>query len=368
MKIVFFFLILLSLSSGYAQIAPAYRIEDNTPKKELWVEGRLKAGFLIAHRSSIGHIPTEHAFAGEASFMIKGLGQKDWHYRYRKPFYGVTGFFGTAGNRELLGHYFGVYGFINFPLITKRPYQLTFKLGSGAAYASKIYDSEDNILSMALSTHLNAMVVLGLDNRFTFGNNTLSLKLDMTHFSNGATKVPNLGLNLPYISFGYGRRIQESNFCADCPVAGVGKPTMQYGVVAYGSVKERFPVGERKYGVFGLNFFGRKFFEKRGGAELSLDVVSNQELVDFQPGVSKTQAEILQMGIYAGYLVPFDRLHIVVGMGAYVKNKYNPYGPLYHRLGFRYMFDNGWNVNISLKSHWARADYIEYGIGYSLFR
>lgn len=359
---------MLFLTSGFSQVTTAWADPESFSQKEMWVEGRFKAGFLIAHRSSIGHIPTEHAFAGEASLMFKGLGQKDWHNRYKKPFYGITGFFGTAGNRELLGHYFGVYGFVNFPLITKRPFQISFKLGSGAGYATKVYDSEDNKLSIALSTHINAMVVLGLDSRFTFGDHTLSLTLDMTHFSNGATKVPNLGLNLPYLSMGYGHKIQESNYCADCPVASVAKPTIQYGVLGFGSVKEMFPVGGKKYGIFGLNFFGRKFFKERGGVELSLDVVSNQEIMDFQPGVSKTQAEILQMGIYAGYLVPFDKLHIVVGMGAYVKNKFNPYGPIYHRLGFRYMFKNGWNANISLKTHWARADYIEYGIGYSLFR
>ncbi|MCH2225074.1 MAG: acyloxyacyl hydrolase [Crocinitomicaceae bacterium] len=368
MKFVFFCFTLLFLSSGYTQLAPAYRVYKEVSEKEMWVEGRLKAGFLIAHRSSIGHIPTEHAFAGEASLMFKGVGEKEWHHRYNEPLYGVTGFFGTAGNRELLGHYLGAYGFINFPLITTNPYRLTFKLGSGAGYATKVYDSEDNILSMALSTHLNAMVVLGLDSRFIFGNHTLSLTLDMTHFSNGATKVPNLGLNLPYLSLGYGHKIQESNFCTDCPLADLKKASIQYGVLGIGSVKEMFPVGGRKYGVFGLNLFGRKFFDKRGGVELSLDVVSNQEIIDFKPEVPKTQLEILQMGVYAGYLVPFDKLHIVVGMGAYVKNKYNPYGPLYHRLGFRYMLRNGWNVNIALKSHWARADYIEYGIGYSLFR
>ena len=55
---------------------------------------------------------------------------------------------------------------------------------------------------------------------------------------------------------------------------------------------------------------------------------------------------------------------MVIGMGAYVRDKYKPNDKLYHRVGMRYVFDNGINLNLALKSHWARADYVEYGIGY----
>ena len=48
-------------------------------REEIWVEGKFKAGFLAAHRGMIGHLPTEHAFAGELSYLIQGKGQKDWH-------------------------------------------------------------------------------------------------------------------------------------------------------------------------------------------------------------------------------------------------------------------------------------------------
>jgi hypothetical protein len=55
----------------------------------------------------------------------------------------------------------------------------------------------------------------------------------------------------------------------------------------------------------------------------------------------------------------------VLGMGAYVKDRYQPDGPLYHRIGMRYQFSNGITANLVLKSHWAKADYVEWGIGYT---
>jgi hypothetical protein len=73
----------------------------------------------------------------------------------------------------------------------------------------------------------------------------------------------------------------------------------------------------------------------------------------------------LQIGAYAAYLVPLDRFHFVFGMGAYIRDKYSPEDPVYHRIGARYYLKNGIIFNLTLKSHFARADYLEYGIGYT---
>jgi hypothetical protein len=34
-------------------------------------------------------------------------------------------------------------------------------------------------------------------------------------------------------------------------------------------------------------------------------------------------------------------------------------------VGMRYRFDNGLLLNLVLKSHWAKADYVEWGVGYT---
>ena len=164
---------------------------------DVWIEGRGKFGFLAAHRAVMGHLATEHAAAIEVSYLRRGLGAKAWHDAYNKPFYGITGFFGSTGNRDLLGYYIGTYGFISYPLIQIKNYTFSGKLGAGLGYGTKVYDPDNNILSIPVSTHFNAMVCLGVESRFFFGDNEIVLGLDMTHFSNGATKVPNLGINLP---------------------------------------------------------------------------------------------------------------------------------------------------------------------------
>jgi hypothetical protein len=109
----------------------------------------------------------------------------------------------------------------------------------------------------------------------------------------------------------------------------------------------------------------RKLFRPKVGMEIAFDLMSKQSVFNYKGYVPKTQWTIFQMGVYAAYVLPLDHMQIVLGMGAYVKDRYQPDGPLYHRIGMRYQFDNGVTANLVLKSHWAKADYIEYGIGYT---
>lgn len=333
---------------------------------DVWVEGRAKFGFLAAHRSIMGHLPREHAYAAEISYMIQPRSEKLWHQAYRDPVYGLTGYFGNVGNSEILGKYFGLYVFTNFPFVKRARYTLSGKVACGLGYGTKHYNSQTNILNVAIGTPINAMIVLALENRFIFGNHSINASIDMTHFSNGAYKVPNLGLNLPHLSLGYGHRVYESNFKSDTILE--HSKSWQFGAIGMASVKEVFPTEGKKYPVFGLSLIGRRYFRPKTGMEVSFDIISKQAVKAYHSDVEKTQAEIIQLGVFAGYLLPLDKFHMIIGMGYYVRDKYQPEDMFYHRTGMRYVFKNGLNINLVLKSHWARADYVEYGIGYTFKR
>ena len=92
--------------------------------------------------------------------------------------------------------------------------------------------------------------------------------------------------------------------------------------------------------------------------------MSNQSLKESDMQNEISQSDIFQAGIYAGYVLPFDRLHFVFGLGGYIKNKLMPNDPIYNRIGLRYLFRNRIQAHFVLKAHYARADYFELGIGY----
>src|SRR5690554_7947740 len=67
-----------------------------------------------------------------------------------------------------------------------------------------------------------------------------------------------------------------------------------------------------------------------------------------------------QVGVYGAYVLPIHKFHMFVAMGRYLYKPLYPAGMWYHKFGGRFqIIDKLW-ANISIKSHWAKADYFEY--------
>ena len=336
------------------------------------LEYRQKMGFLAAHRGVMAHMPKNAAHAGELSVLFRSRGHKAYQKAYRFPTYGVTLFYGQVGNQALLGNFVGTYGYAELPMISFRNYRMDFKLGLGMGYNGHPYDPVNNPLNVALATKINGLMCLAVKSSYQFRKNTITASLDITHFSNAAFKVPNFGINMPFLSLGYARTLVAVNPLKYDPYE--GEPTVPmslpykrwlYSATFTFNGKQMMPIGGRRYPVFGLNLSAKRFFNHKAGLELDLDLFSKQAILDYQPYINKSQWDILQVGAYAAYLVPLDRFHFVFGMGAYLRDKYSPEDPVYHRIGARYYLKNGLMFNLTLKTHFARADLLEYGIGYT---
>ena len=52
-------------------------------------------------------------------------------------------------------------------------------------------------------------------------------------------------------------------------------------------------------------------------------------------------------------------------MGVYLKDTYKLDLPFYFRIGGRYQFLNGLTASYALKTHAGKADYLEFGLGYT---
>ena len=353
MKYYFFFLSLFFYSEAHLQTGLNWGIEVKP-----------KIGFLVAKRGEVAHLPSAHTFAGEISFVLHTNGKKDWHKAFNYPTIGATLIGASVGNEKILGTFWGSYAFIEFPFLKTKHYQLSGKLGNGLALGTKVYDPQTDPKNSVVSTHLNALVCFGLQNRFTFNRSQFAIGLDLTHFSNGAFKVPNIGINMPFLSIGYGYRFKSTEKDT------TNKITLPFRKILYGlstiySHKEIFPTGLGKLPVYEISSFARYFFNHKVGCEFSLDVVSKQVILRYKPEIQKNQLDVIQVGVFAGYLLPLDKFHLVLGMGMNIRDKYQPESFLYHRIGMRYYFENGIHLNAVLRSNWAKADFVEWGIGYT---
>lgn len=328
-------------------------------------EVRQKLGFLAAHKGIMAHIPTELAKALEFTYFEHTRGGKKWHQAFNYPTVGATLFVGSVGNNELLGRYIGAYGFSELPIVKYKRFELNWKFACGVGYASKKYDPLNNPKQMAIGSHLDAMMCVGFKNIYRFNKNVITFGIDITHFSNGAYQVPNFGINLPYISLGYGRRLGDEKPIIQTQKTDLPLKRWLYGVYGIFSMKEVMPIGGKHYPIYAGGFSFRRFFSEKAGMEIDLDIISKQAIFAYQPEIPKTQFRIIQTGIYAAYLLPHNHFHFIFGMGAYIRDVYKPEDPVYHRIGCRYQFSNGIIANFTLKTHFGRADYMEYGLGYT---
>ena len=75
-------------------------------------------------------------------------------------------------------------------------------VGIGSAYISKPFNYQTNYLNIAIGLHINMYANINLEAQIRMPHFIFYTDFGITHFSNGGTKHPNLGLNIPAISMG----------------------------------------------------------------------------------------------------------------------------------------------------------------------
>jgi hypothetical protein len=91
---------------------------------------------------------------------------------------------------------------------------------------------------------------------------------------------------------------------------------------------------------------------------------SLRPLVLQRSGDSVTPSQVMQLGAVCSYSLFFDRFALKIQQGFYVMDAQRLNGSLYHRVGLRYAISNHLYAQLTLKTHFAKADYGELGVGY----
>ena len=322
-----------------------------------------QVGVLLAHRATMGHLIEHHSYGAEVGVVLQTDGKKQWHHDFNFPEISFNAFYNNPGNEEVMGHAMGVVGGIYLPFFKEKGWSFGAKFETGLSYLTKRYDVVNNPKNNAIGSHLNSLVRLGLRLEKQFGHQSLGLNLSMTHMSNGAVKLPNLGLNLPFLGIHYSYFIQPLHFVDTASIERVGQKVLswEFFTQLIASSKQIYPTGGSNYGVIGLTNYVHFKATNRCIIEGGVDLIYNQSIIRSLEG-DIGAAKNFQLGAYLAYVIPIHRFQMFVGMGAYIYNPLIDDGLFYHRFGARFqIFKRLW-ANISIKSHWAKADYFEYGL------
>ena len=208
-KITLIFVILI----GYAPISAQSPIDSSqTYKKRFFARASHHTGYILPTNGFLkGYNATELPYqfydANNLEFGKQTTGERLWEQLYDRPAYGI-GFsrFGFRDANNELGRPCAIYGFLVGPIRRFWRSSLNFEAGFGLSYNWNPYDPESNPFNDAIGSGNNVYINLGLHYNWQLSHRLeLDAGLMFYHFSNGATTLPNGGVNLisPKLSLRY---------------------------------------------------------------------------------------------------------------------------------------------------------------------
>jgi len=363
LKTICLAIFLLFIQNAYSQI-------DTVLSPGKWSIGAsVHRGFIIAHRSAIVHLQDRHPSELELSYLKTADGSKEWHHNYNHPQYGLGYKFFDFGNDRELGYGHSLFGQIIYPMIKKNRLRLGLKLGVGVGYVEKPFNSIDNYKNLAIGSNLNGYVNTGIQFRFLSKNKLqFNAGIDFAHFSNGSIRKPNLGINLPSINFGViyfpGEALLNNTAFEKSP-----KRKAHFSGITAFAIKDLFPPGGPRYFVNILHLHYDHPIKKKGflggGLEFILDRSLYKQLEDEKLPNNKL-IDVLRSGIFVSAGINMGPWDGFLQVGTYTYDQLKLDGNIYNRLLLRYAFSKHVFTSLGLKSHYGRADYFEFGIGYKL--
>ncbi|HDY90480.1 MAG TPA: acyloxyacyl hydrolase [bacterium] len=261
-------MLLLYLTLSSLQVSAEPQTTTDPPLKDNFIVGaKMHYGFLWAHHTKMDYLVKGHVPAFEISLGKQTSGNLFWEQLYNYPAIGVSFLHFNLANPDELGNANGVFGYINFPLIRKKKFLWSYRFGTGIGVVDKPFDRITNYKNSAIGSQLNILITLLTETKWALSKNlSLSTGIGLTHFSNGAFKTPNLGINLPTVNIGAswhpstGSATLTTGSLRGKPHANFKRDTLpkiekeiEYSVIAAFGIKEIDPVGGAKYAVYTLS-------------------------------------------------------------------------------------------------------------------
>jgi len=329
---------------------------------------KYKLGFLIAHREAIVHLPKSHFQTIELSYDFHTLGNAGWQQTHKNPRFGVLVNATFNENREVLGNAFGLGASVLFPKKTwgkSNAWSVNNKVALGLGYITKTFDVENNPKNNAIGSHMNFLIVLGVELEYRLPDYHFSFGLDFTHYSNSGIKKPNLGLNIPSLRLGMGLMTKKSAYNES--LLNFHRDDLQLLFTGIVTAKNNYDFQNRLFPVFALSAHLSKAQYNRFRYVYGIDLVFSEANRQFlASSADQSFLKTVQVGIYNGWELDLSKVIFSAGMGVYAYNPLNPHGWFFHRIGCRIDITRRVYFHGYVRSHWAKADFFESGIGYKI--
>lgn len=349
-----FLLTLLSFLQAEAQLSALY-------------SAKIHGGYLAAHRQNLEHLINEHSFGFNAEMRMPVNTKLGWEHFFGLPHFGFSYSLISLGNQEELGWGNGLAFCGYWALNAKKKRNIWWKFGAGPGMVSKRWNRTENHQNTLIGARFNAFIVTGLDYSLRLSEKmNLLAGIQISHFSNASTYQPNLGANLITLNtglqFGQSDKLSRKTTQANDSI----RKQNQIVVSTGGNYKENIADNDKKYAAASLLFEFQHDLNLKMYLTSGVNTFWNSglEQVHFEEFNDETRfADWIQAGVNIGIGWRMGRWNPFVQQGVYVYSKHFQDGMLFHRVGVHFNVNPNWFINTSLKTHFFKADYAEFGVG-----
>ena len=304
-------------------------------------------------------------------------GDKAWHHTHNLPYYGIGIHNIVFSNADEIGYPAALYFFFGAPFSRRAKSSFDYEFSFGLSHNWKPYDEVNNPFNVAIGSYRNAYIDAKIKYvRYLSKRISLDAGVRVTHFSNGAMKFPNAGINLfaPFVGLRYNVIAREPTPREHLRTQQI-EPKEEFNIIlASGkrSVKHTDTMNEHMVSLVNLSFeylkpAGQKF---KYGVGLDIGIDENRNIIvdgnDVELASTRNQvfSTVSAIGQFRA-----SRLAVQAGIGYELFNNNKLYfsNDIYQRLGLRFYLHKNAFAGIAIKATgFNKADYIEWSLGYSI--
>ncbi len=192
----------------------------------------------------------------------------------------------------------------------------------------------------------------------------------MLHVSNGTIQAPNFGLNIPAVFAGLNWKLNNKPIHYLEPgeqISRKGKFSFRIqGLIATKQVNSQ-PATD--FGVLAGNISLSRYYNNVNSYLLGFDAIFDEYtkfILEKNSQPTKDWQDVIKLGLLAGHEWSFSRMAVLVGLGYYLENNNPNDMPVYTKMEVNFNFLRFAFVGISLRTHWAKADFLGAGVGFKL--
>ena len=329
-------------------------------------------GSIILHNPDISHLIAKHPEGLILGYNRKTYGSEDWEQWYNYPDLGAS-FIYQRSNNPTLGDNLGLFAHFNFYFL-KRNVQL--RIGQGVSYATNPYDRIENFRNNAYGSRLlsSTFLMLNYHKENIFKGLGFKAGISVIHYSNANVKAPNTSTNTLAFNAGltYNLKQYEPDYIKREKVR-ITEP-FKYNLVFRSGINESDVIGSGQFPFYIVSAYADKRVGRKSALQLGTDVfLSNflKDLIRFQStsfpeNNVAADTDYKRVGVFIGHELFINKLSIETQLGYYVYYPFDFEGKVYNRFSLKRYFGDKVFGAISLKSHGAAAEAVEFGVGIRL--